>query len=99
MHDSYNTVYIILTICATHNTQSSISLSATIIATTNLPDYQHILHNLATITHHTVEDITTLATVITNIVGRENIDNKMSEIERPATPQDVLNISQEEITV
>ena len=102
-HDSYNTVYTILTICATHHTLSSLSpsllSSATIIATMNLSDYQHILHNLVTITHHTVEDITTIATVITKIVGRENMEHKKYETERPATPQDVLNISQEEITV
>jgi len=64
-----------------------------------LSDYQHILHNLATITHHTVEDITTLATYITNIVGMENMEHKIPATERPATPEDVLNISQEEITV
>merc|ERR1712060_972074 len=102
-HDSYKTVYTILTICATHHTLSSLSpsilSSATIIAALYLSDYQHILHNLATITHHTVEDITTLATYITNIVGMENMEHKIPAAERPATPEDVLNISQEEITV
>merc|ERR1712083_727541 len=102
-HDSYNTVYTILTICATHHTLSllapSILSSSTIIAAMYLSDYQDILHNLATITHHAVEDITTLATYITNIVGSGNMEQKIPATERPATPEDILNISQEVITV
>ena len=95
-----NTVYIILTICATHNTLSSISLSiltsATIITTINLPDYQQVLHNLVTITHHTVEDITT--TVITNKVGRENMEHKIYETETPLLKMFAILVKRKQVS-
>merc|ERR1712130_434758 len=95
-HDS-NTVNTILTISATHHQFSLLSPSL-VVAATITATHCHLLPVLARLTQHTERDVEHLATFIRALIG----DQKQSKIdteERPNTPEDILNISQQEISV
>jgi len=103
-HDS-NTVNTILTICATNHQFSSLrpslTAAASIIASQKYIN-QNLLPTLSSIIDQSEEEICHLATYISKLIGQDGQEHTVFKIpsgERPNTPEDVINISQQEITV